>query len=292
MMSFLQTIKNAIYSPPFYAQIPQKPFTSGLIYYFLLAVFLTFFQSLFALPQIITLQNKAPEYINSAIKSYPKELEVKIKNGQTSTNVEEPYKILFPKNLRSNSIDGQSQSTNLIVIDTKTPFSTTQFHKYDTEAWLTKDKIAYKNNNRVAVSELSDMQNMTISQKTLRELLKKIQPWFSVIIPLLFILSFLVVILFQVLRLLYMTLLAVLIWSIGKATGKKLDYKNAYKIGLYAATAGLLLEFFVTLTMPFLHIHGFPFMFSIVTLAIVIINFVSFAKETKIIPAKKPKSTR
>src|SRR3989344_2786792 len=147
-----KNIKKSIYSPGYYHELLAKPFSYSMKYYLLFAVLLSFIVALFfSLAATPELKLRLDESLEKAATSYPAELKVEIKNGQVSTNVQEPYVVKMPEDFKNNeelTINGSKPQDfqNLIVIDTKNDFSNVnQFTSYDTALLLTKDSIIYYN---------------------------------------------------------------------------------------------------------------------------------------------------
>ncbi len=269
-MNSLKTVQNSIYSHTFYQTILKKSFKSSLGYFLLLILSLT-------LVNLITLINplliEAPKAIEGFAQNisncYPKDLEVKIQNGQASSNTQEPYFI--------SSCD--QDKTPLIVIDTKTPFSSTQFNNYKVAAWVTKDAVIYKKDNyETRTYSLTKVNDFKLNKAVINSYYKMFSPYLKFVGPILLVLSFAGIFLSYDFRLLHLLLIASLIWLLGKLFKHSLSYGQSYKLGLHAITLGLIVELVANLTRYWTHFYGFPFMVSILTLAVVTINLFLLKK--------------
>ncbi len=266
-MKFLKNILNSIYSPSFYAGIPQKSFGSALGYFLLLVFILIIAKMAILAPTLLfDIPKNIKTLADSVVNAYPAELEVKIQNGQVTTNVEEPYFIALPKGEgnQSNTI------TNFVVIDTKTPFSAAAFNNYQTIAWLSKDTLFTKSdrNGEIKTLDLTKFPNYTINKNSLVSLENSFSPWLKFVGPVALIGSLLGLYLVYSGRLIYLLVLALIIWLIAKIFKRALTYGQSYKIGLYAMTLALLID----LGISFLPWKGFSFMFTIITLGVIIAN--------------------
>lgn len=266
-MNFLKTIGNSIYSPEFYANLSKKPFKDGIRYFFLLIL-------LFTIIHLITLISplliEAPTMIGGAtqniVNCFPKELEVKITNGQLSANTQEPYFI--------SSCEGD-KSQNLAVIDTKTPFSPQKFDEYKVGAWITKDSIIFKKNDyETRTYSLTKIKDYKLNKEVLDSYQKILQPYLKFIGPILLLLSFVGIYLSYTFRLIHLLIISLLIWLLTKIFKTDLTYGQSYKIGLYAITVGLIVDLVVNLTSRWTYFHGFPFMVTIFTLTAVLVNLL------------------
>lgn len=281
-MNFLQTIKNSIYSPSFYQQAPQRSFWSGLGYFLLLVLLLTVIKTAEASQSLLLIGNQQIQsLVDEMISYYPEELEVKISRGQVTTNVQEPYFIKPTSSDTATKLNEEGEDLeNIVVIDTKTPFSAAQFNKYNTTAWLTKDSLFYKDKSQIKAFDLTTVQDFTLNKEFIDSWVSKISPYFKFVGPVLILFAFLGIYFLYTGRLIYLLILAFLVWILLKLLKKPLTYSQSYKVGLFAMTLPLLLELLLGITDPLLHFQGFPFMFTVATLIVVTINFIRPPKPT------------
>ena len=268
-MNFFKTIKNSIYSPSFYQQIPTRSFKSSFGYFLLLVLILTAIKSLTLIgPLISELPNQLQTVIKETVNCYPKDLEIKITNGQISTNVKEPYFI---------DSCGTEPETNqpLLVIDTQTPFSKTQLDQYKVTAWLTKDSIIYKKSDLETRSySLTEIKDFKLNKTFIDSLSNMIAPWLKFVGPAFMFVAFIGIYLSYDFKLIYLLILAIVIWLIATIFKRDISYGQSYKLGLYAITLGLIVELLASLTSNLTRFSGFPFMFSLITLGVVFINYL------------------
>ncbi len=267
-MKFFQIIKNSIYSPSFYSQISQKSFGKSIGYFLLLVLILTAIKSFTLIgPLIFELPNQLQTIIKETVNCYPKDLEIKISKGQVTTNIQEPYFV------ESCEIE---QETNLIllVIDTKTPYSPAQFDKYEARLWLTNDSIFVKRNNYETRSyNLSKIKDFKLNKDSVESFSNMVSPWLKFVGPAVMFVAFIGIYLSFNIRLIYLLFLAAVLWLLSKLFKKTLSYGQSYKLGLYAITLGLIVELLVSLTSNLTRFSGFPFMFTLITLGVVFINY-------------------
>lgn len=265
-MNFFKTVQDSIYSPKFYSAILTKSFKSSLSYFLLLILILTIINLITLIkPILIEAPLTIQSFAQSMINCYPKNLEIKISNGQVSTNTKEPYFI--------SSCEDQSQK--LIVVDTKTPFSPTQFDNYDVAVWLTKDSIVYKKNDiETRTYSLNKITNFKLNKEVIQSYYQIFSPFLNFVGPILMFLAFVGIFLSYNSRLLYLLLISSLIWLMGKIFKYSLGYRQSYKLGLHAITLGLTLELVMGLIQPWTRFAGFPFMVSVLTLGVVFVNLI------------------
>ena len=264
-MKFLQTIQNSIYSPKFYSDIHKKSFKESIVYFLLLSLILTVITTI---PLIQPILAEVPMQIQgflSRVKDcFPVELEVKVLNGQISTNTTEPYFI---------SPCGSSNSQKIAVIDTKNTFSPEKFAEYKVYVWITKNSVVYKKDNyETRTYNVDKIKDFKLNKSVLNSYYNQFTPWIKFIGPILLIVSFTGIFLSYSLRLIYLLLIASLIWLLGKLFKQLLTFAPSYKLSLHAVTLGLIVELVLGLLRPWIQFQGFPFMVSILTLGVVTLN--------------------
>ncbi|MGE5042090.1 MAG: DUF1189 family protein [Candidatus Levyibacteriota bacterium] len=282
-MGFLNTIRNSIFSPEFYASIPKKSAFSALGYFLLLSLLLTIIQSVQPFMAFVNYgQPEIQKFVNQAAEAYPSGLEVTIQKGQVHTNVQEPYVIPLPGN------DNNGTYKNLVVIDTKTPYSSSQFNAYRTVAWVGKDTVFMvgDNNGQIKTVDLSKVSDFKLNRTSVDSFITQVKPWLKVITPVVAVGIILGLFMLHVFRLLYLLFLALLIWLLAKIMKKNQSYGVSYKMGMYAMTLGMVLE----VVFDFAHFSGFPFLFTLVALGVVTINLnpAPAAPTVKSAPKKSP----
>lgn len=213
-------------------------------------------------------QTEVKVFVDQMVNAYPAELEIKVQNGKVTSNVQEPYFIPLSEN-----------ENRSIVVDTKTPFSATQFNQYKTTVWIAKDAVFIRGSNGVEIKtyDLSQMPGLTVNKALVNSIVAKISPWLNLITPLAIAGILLGFYLVHTSRLIYLLFLALLILLLTKLLKKPLSYSRSYKVGLYAVTLGFLAE----LIFEWIGFSGFPFMFTLISLSVVLVNFLSTPKEVQ-----------
>ncbi len=287
-MSFFKNILDSIYNPSYYRQIAQKPLTSSISYFLLLALLLTVIQTItFINPVSAGVTDLVSKAIPNLVNSYPKELSVTIKNGSVSTNVKEPYVIPLQSH-------NSSEPKNLIVITTKKTVPLEQFYTYNSLFVLTKYSLITVNSSTKAVQEfpLRDVKDMTINRTTINQQITHIRPYFKTIVPVLLVCIGLGIYIGYLLRFVYLLALALLIFALMKFLKRDMKYEDAYKIGIHAITVGLIVEAFLFLFQFQIHTDGFPLMTTLLSLIVVYLNLKDQPKTKVATPKLIKKSSR
>ena len=266
-MNFLEKIKNSIYGPKYYQEIIEKPFSYSLKYFvvfgLIFALLFTTISAIKIIPEINKFLNKAKPEIT---KAYPDELEITIKSGTVSTNIEGPSYVPFPDSweLKENKKQATSPK-NLITIDTKSEPSIDNLNKYDTLILITKNYAIYQDSREeITTRSLKDIPDMVINEASLIRLYDKYSPYLNFISPIIILFVFIFSFFFLAFKLVYLLLATLLIWLIAHVKKVEIKYGKAYQLGIHLMTLPLLV---VSLT-PI----SFPFAFTTLLLILAAIN--------------------
>lgn len=263
MMNFFKTVGNSIYSPWFYSTVLTKSFKQSVGYFLLLILLLSAIHLAGLIRPLFLETPKAIQGFGAdIINCFPKDLEIKISSGKVAINADEPYFIACA-----------GTGENLAVIDTETPFSANKFDEFKVAAWVTKDSIVYnKNDIETTVYSLSQIKDLTLNRQVLNSYFQLVSPYLKFIGPILLVLSFFGLYLYYSLRFIHLLVIAALIFGLGKIFKRDVSFRQGYKLGLYALTLGLIVDLVISLTSRWTTFTGFPFMVTILTLAVIIVN--------------------
>ncbi len=276
-MGFFQKIRSTVYDPDFYAKISKTSLGSALKYFFLFILLLTVINTLILSYELgVKAPTEVKSFVNQSVNSYPSDLEVNIEDGQVNTNAQEPFFVPFPQD--DTEYEGLN---NILVIDTKTPFSSAQFDQYKTLLWLTKDSLFYQNreydNRSIALNEFDDIK---IDRTFVQGLVDKVNPWLNYLGPALILLTFIGLLIGFSFNLLYFLFIAVLIFFLSSIFKWGLKFSGAYKTAIYASTLAFIVDLVIFNTGLYTGFFGFPFLFTLTTLCIVTINLQNFEKKS------------
>ena len=262
-MNFLNDIKNSLYNTAFYASLRERKLSSSFKYFFSVVAILAFIIAFVLGTEIAPFFSG--ENLRKFVAYYPQELTVDIKGGVISTNVTEPYIIKT-----SGELLGKNPKANIVVIDTKNQFSRELFKQYDTSVWVGRDFIvAAKNQDQSELNDVSRMPDFTLNQGKLLDWVNIIDSYHWTLSIGLFVVLFLFLYGFFVLKLVWLAIMALLILLLAKVKKVALSYKESYKIALHAATVPLVL---VSLFMLSDIKAPFIFFFSLILLVIAYAN--------------------
>lgn len=290
MNSFFRTIVRTVWDPRWYQEIRTQRTQVAIVFFLKVAVILTAIVVVAGWSVGLTLVNferNTPQYLNDLVAKYPAELKVTIHDGHASSNVKEPYFVALPNGKSAN--DGNI--TNLVVIDTQTPFSSDQFAKYHAVAWLGSDSLYYYNHydsndrtvtSQVEVLSLKNVPNATIDRSFIHDNLQRIIPWARVLVPVaaVFLVGFIYVA--MLVHLIYFLVLALVVMFLAWLVRRRINnYGAAYRVALYGATVPLIVSTLANVT-PY---HLPVFSVTILALLIVVVNL------TQTDQAEAPKSS-
>jgi len=269
-MHFFKTISQSIYDPAFYQELPQKPFSFSLKYFYalalLLSVVLTASFTVSTVPAVYAfLKDIGPRFL----AFYPDDLTITIKNGKASSNAVEPFFFTVPSISPGMSPEEAGQK-NFLVIDTATPFSLKQFEQYDTLALLTREALVISDRGNIRIYPLAKIPDIEITKSLPTLIVQKIQPFIRFVLPLLIVVVFFGFISLQSVNLLYLLIFSLFVWGIAKVKKLSVGYKKSYQIGIHAITLPLLIYALIT-TLTSVHV---PYLFTLLSLLIVFVNIV------------------
>ena len=276
-MSFFKDIKSAIYSPDFYTKINKRSLGTSLKYFFGLVLLLTLINVLMMSYELaVKIPGEIRSFISQATGSIPEDLTVVIDKGRVTTNTQEPLFIPFPE---LNNEIGQDSLNNILVIDTKTPYSSTQFNQYKTLFWLTNDSLFYQNREFDQRSiDLSKSDNFTVNRNLIADWVSKINPWLNALGPILIFLVFIGLFIGFSFNLIYFMFLAVLIFFLSSIFKWGLSYSSSYKTAIYCSTLSFFIDLILFNTGIYTGFFGFPFLFTLTGLCIATVNLQNFEK--------------
>lgn len=258
LKTFFRTFYKSASSPKYYAEVVQAKFSFSLKFFF-------FYFLLYALVGVtyltwavfLPMDREVKKLPDKILETYPAELTIKIKNGQVSTNVKEPYSIPFPTNLfpleslpaeANLNIGGTRQPLqnlshfNLLTIDTQA--QVTDIAKYNTLALLTKDSVSViGDQGDIRVYPLREIKDLTINKLVVFSLIQVIAPYLKYVVPVFAIFAFLALAVFLPLgKMFYLLLFSLLILIVGKLMRLPLGYGKYYQVGLHTMVVWSTLE--------------------------------------------------
>lgn len=270
-MTFWQKLKSSIYDPPFYQKVPSEGVGTALGYFLKFSLLLTLLSLIFLIkPLLFDFQREMTGLVQKGVDQYPSDLSLTIKNGKVSTTSQQPYFIPFPND---GSDFNDEKLRNLVVIDTKNPYSAGQFATYSAMAWVSSDTLFVKSNNEIKNIDLTKFPDVVIDKSFAQMIAQKISPLFVFFGPVIFVFAGLGLYLLNLSRLLYLFILALLIFMIARIARLNLSYRGIYKIGLHAMTLAFIVEFLVDKLSVFTGFTGISYMFSIITLGVIVLNY-------------------
>lgn len=271
-MNLFSNIKRSIYAPAFYREILSRPTKESFKYFALLALCLSVLSTLIVSVKILPDVNAFTSQIGpKVLKLYPAELEIKIQKGTATANVDQPYFIALPaSDPELNPVGKRSDIKNLLVIDTKEPFSEERFREFKTAALLTGDSLVVQNNSsKLTIQSLQTAPDAVINHAWVESILTKFTPFLKAL-PYLLIPVFLIIFYLSFIgKLVYALFLALLVMLIARVRHITYGYKAAYRVTLHALTLGLIYGYVLTTLWSG---FAFPFATTVFTLLVVILN--------------------
>jgi hypothetical protein len=241
---FLQTIGGSVYSPEFYRGLFERPFSFSFRYFVLLCLLASLASAIWvsadAVPSFRTFgDNLGPSLVNS----YPDDLVITISNGKVTSNETGPV-FINPLDFSSNpDIKKSMGATNLLVVDTVSPFTLGRFKDYNAVVWLTGEGMVTRDSEgKIQVIGLENVADTRIDKQYVREMSQKIPPFVTVVSFVLPILIYFAMLIYYVSTLGYLILGALIVLAIARLKKIEIGYKKSYQISLHAITLPILLS--------------------------------------------------
>ncbi len=296
-MKFIWEIRDSIYSPEYYKGLLTKPFSYSLKYFFMLVLCIALVVSVSLMfPVFSAVHSFLANVGMKVLEYYPDELRITIKNGVVSTNVVEPYVLPMPPEFKSAFQSAQDRAgnnvkvnininvnaKNLLVIDTKTPFTIDEFKKADTEILLTKDSAVYYDKGNTVVAPLDKVSDFTLDKGKITSFLNKAQPYFRFVYPLIAVGMFSIFFFGAAFNMFYLLFAAILILLIARMKKASLSYGKSYQLGLHLITLALIIDNLIFLAAPNVHV---PFFDTIIIAALAWMNLTNNAPVEAVLAA-------
>lgn len=263
--TFYYVWKNSFSSAKYYKDIIKAPFSFSLKYFlffcFLLSVITTVYLGVKIFNPLNNFLKRFPQVL---IKVYPAELEVKIRRGVVSTNVQEPYFLPVDRLEKTfedfnNDVKGLNSDKieNILVIDTRAKVE--DMARFQTYALLTKNYLSFYNEDgRIEIIPLDEIKDFTVNQSVVRGLINRLLPLLGYIsillIPFIFTGSFLF---FSIFQLIYLLFVAIFLFVAAKIISFPLSYLKSYQIDLHLST--IITPFFLLMSAVKIDVQ-FPFL--------------------------------
>jgi hypothetical protein len=242
MNRFFSVFKKSLTSPAYYVDILKAPFSFSLkyllVYFFFYAVIGTTFLGITTVPSLSQFLTALPKRIEAI---YPPELEIVVKNGIVSTNVNEPYALPLQtvEKAFTDKVLGLSTVApvvNLLVIDTKG--SVENFSNYQTMILLTQKNIAVVDKDNVLkMYSIDPTLTTTINRALVSTWVQAITPYLHYFTPLAIAAIFLSLLLFVPgFYQLYLLFFAFLLWLFSKAMKSSLSYSKSFQLSMHLVT--------------------------------------------------------
>jgi len=271
----------------YYKDIVQAPFSFSLKYIFFLLVIINLAGGVFFglnLIKIIPQLPKISEDIKTTARSlFPSDLIININNGTVKTNVDEPYFIDFPENLKSRD----NRYLHLITIDTKANID--EINTYKTIMLVTKNNLVYiDRNSGYRVQPLSDIKGYyQIDKYVYNNILSKLLPYLRYLQAVIYIIIFTSIIIYPVAaasldlsgKLIYLLFFCLILLVICRLLKISLNYKKIYQLSFH----GLTIPIFISTLSAWFNFTLPPFSYSLIFLLIMTVILYQFKEKEKVL---------
>ncbi len=297
--AFFYHLKRSLSDTTYYQELRGKSFWFSLKYLYFLLLLVTLVTSVILSLSLATIIGKSPLFVEE-VKSYlatayPAELKVVVKNGELSTNVQEPYHIPYPAKLKDTVEKESPQYDRFITIDTKA--NPDNFADYHTLILVTNKSIVYpdsQSKGAFKVQQFDQAEDITIDKllydKHVTSKLSYLDYIPSalkyLIVGLLIVWPFLGSGLLLLWNLLYLVFATLLVLIVALLLRKDVSYGEIYRLSMHGMTFSILYSLCQT-------IFGFHVPFAFTAILVIWMFFVFrdmptiAQKHATVSPAKK-----
>ena len=262
---FFYVWKRSFSEASYYKDVLRARFNFSLKYFLFFCFILSIITTIFIIvKELIPFNEFISTFPQELISIYPPELEIKINKGIATTNVPQPYFIPVSrfreafdevrkeiKGLQSDKIE------NILVIDTNATID--DMKKYQTYMLLTRNHLSsYKDNWNIETISLDNINNITINKNFVRKIVNPFIPIFKLFY--FFAAPFIftgLLIFFTISQLIYLLLIAFILFLGAKLISYPISYTKSYQIDLHLAT--IITPFFLLLSALRINVQ-FPFL--------------------------------
>lgn len=247
---FFKKISDAAFRPRTYgAHLKERTSTGlGYLYWLLVCSFTVaaILLAIFYIPARLAIRTFIDVSEPQLRNFYPSELVLTLQSGSLSTNAKEPY-VIDPIFWATIQEDKNEAPSHFITIDTKATVE--DFSAYNSAILLTKSHVVTKENNQLRVYALSDMkENFVLDRNAYDAFINGAMPfihaapaWIDLIVIVgLLLLPFVGAGVAWLWYLFILLLWSLILWGISGIMGKKLEYGQIYRLGLYGVTLSIL----------------------------------------------------
>jgi hypothetical protein len=245
LSTFFYVFKNTFTSTAYYSDILKSPFSFSLKFFYLYFFLYSLIGSIVAIPKYILPLQKLVAFIPARLEEiYPAELEINVKQGKLSTNVQEPYFIPLVKLEKifidnNTSVSNNGELENFLTIDTKA--NVEDIYKYQTIVLLTQDYLVYADPDRhgeLRVESLRQLDNVVVNRLMIHDFMLKMSPVINLIektaLPAITFLVFIFLLFFvPINKLFYLLFFSLIVLVIAKIMSFSISYVKSYQIGLH-----------------------------------------------------------
>lgn len=260
LKAFIYTLKNSLVNISYYKDLLSVSTKFSIKYVLMLGIIATVISTLnIAIPLIPGVKETVDEGINYIRGMYPEDLVITTKEGEWSINQPEPYAIPTPDFMQMNkeSIEKydinedyyyENIKNNLIVFDHDGTIN--DLDLFNTYMLLNRaNLIVVEERGRMQTYPVDSFQDIEINNDMYQSFIDNIAG-LTKYVPTLIVSLVLIgtVFYYIVYRLIYLLVVALWLFAIGKIKRLDINYKDYYKISAHTMTLPLLLELIFALT--------------------------------------------
>ncbi len=236
--TFFHVFKQSLLpQPPYYRKLLKTDFSFSLKYFVAFIFILNFlFFSLFLSTGLRPKFSFPLKSVSSALKAYPANLSIEIKNGTLTTSYDRPYFFWLQ--------DGDRKTLLAVVSQTSTPDDARHFEApvvFTNRSLVIVDK---QNNQNPTVIPYNNKLNFSLNKQFLNNLLTGFERAIPFITALILFFVFVLAPLFSIVTtFIYLAIIALLCYFVFSLYFKKHTYKKTLQVSMHAVTLPYLVKY-------------------------------------------------
>lgn len=240
MKNFIKTIGLTFHSGDFYQKVKDEKAGDGVLFLLKMSVFLGICVGILGSIALLAFSPMIKKEVSKFVENnFPSDLVVTVKDGKMITNTNEPFLVKMPSGGKKDI-----SKENMFAILPNEQLDVSVLSKYNTLFAMTSEGFVAEKDNGVEVRVYKyGKSNFVASKEIALKMISEIFPSFLVFALVGIIIFGIFFVFFGIFsHLIWLFLVALLIWGFLRLKKLDISYEQSYKIGMYAIVPLLFIE--------------------------------------------------
>jgi hypothetical protein len=255
--TFAYSFKKSLLSPLYYKDVAKSKVSFNVKYLLFLLYLSALISSFYVAAKTIRVVPEVTEntraFVTEVSETYPSELEINIKDGLLTTNVEEPYAISYTSKTSEflnsvNSKEDYLKLKNFIVIDTSATGE--DFANYNAFAVVTSKYLYFYDDdtNGFRAVPLENIDNFKLNQEIFMGFLTSLDPFIQIVPSIMYGFAVFAVLIGPFIvaagnfigKMVFIFITALVLWGLSGVLKRGFSYKEIVKMSMHGVTLSVL----------------------------------------------------